>query len=86
MHTLDYLFCCIRCNNIIKEYPELSNYELNQLRNLWDGEKPAFDNLLGTIWTFDKLVYDNEIVDTWLNKKWLNDPKKSKAKIAKAES
>jgi len=48
------------CNNIIKEYPDLSNYELNQLRNLWDGAKPAFDNLLGTIWTFDKLVYDNE--------------------------
>lgn len=47
------------CSVIRRELPELSNYEIDQLINSWDNTKSAFENLLGTVWTFDPLVYEN---------------------------
>ena len=47
------------CTRLRERAPELNPYQLDKLINSWDASQEAFNNLIGTVWTFDSSVYYN---------------------------
>jgi hypothetical protein len=48
----------INCEVIKDRAPELSPRQIDNLINSWDQTKSAFENLMGTTWSFNRAIYE----------------------------